>query len=440
MQYLLAIPTVLIVGGLYYYLIKKPERLILSYLVALPVLPPLPIGTIEISALDILTIPTILYLIRALSQKGLKINGYFTTGFFLFLAAAVISFISFTLQQMSFSLILLFKLIRLTEMFLPVLLAALIIDRLKKDRIILMFLIGGGLAALIGIVMYIAGISLRQSQTFMSLGELIFRAAGTHGDSGSFGNLMGLVPLVGFWLLIYIGDIKWPGLKSYHALVAIIAALLSVAGLALALSRGGIVLLAVGIAILLAPLTRRPGKLLKVILVACIVIFLTVGVLWHFVENDLVTRAVEVFGERLASFSEITTDFDSVTSQRTYFWHKSWNLWSGNVMAWPFGLGYKSLDAFYNSLPDNNFFQALFEMGILGAVALLSLIIMGLKAGLRRYRQNQPEGILVLAVWLGILSNMLSADVMTYWHNITPVFILLATLSRDYNQSDRVSP
>nr|MBN2277845.1 O-antigen ligase family protein [candidate division Zixibacteria bacterium] len=432
----MVIPGVLILAGLYYYLIRKPERLLLAYLFALPLFPPLPIGPIEISVLDLLTIPAMIYLIYHLGQNGFKISGYFTSGFLLFVTVAAISFISFSIQQMTFSAILFMKLFRLIEMLLPVLLAVLIAARMRIDRIILFFLVGGGLAALAGIIMYLAGYSYKPSQTFASLGEFIFRAAGTHGDSGSFGNLMGLVSLVGIWTLIYGKEISGTFSRRAQIFLAWSAMILSTGALTLSLSRGGIVLLAIGLVVILAPLTRNPRRLLKVIFISAMIILLAVGLFGTFVENDLILKAVNMLGERLNSFSDLTTDFETVSSRRTIFWEKSWLLWSGNIMAWPFGLGYKSLDNFYDSLPDNNFFQALFEMGLVGVMALIFLIYGGFRAGIDRFRHNRPSGILVLAIWIGIISNMFSADVLTYWHNIPPIFIILVVFTHEFSTAN----
>jgi len=76
-------------------------------------------------------------------------------------------------------------------------------------------------------------------------------------------------------------------------------------------------------------------------------------------------------------------------------------------------------------LADNNFNQALFEMGIAGAAALITMIILGLIACFRAVYKHLETGIILPAVWIGFISIMITADALTYWHNISALFILM---------------
>ena len=144
MYYLIALISIPIVAVIFHYLLKKPLWLLGCYIVAVPILPPLPLGSIEISALDLLTIPTLIHLFYNFSKNGYKLNGGITIGFFLYVLAAVISFISFTIQQTSLSLPILFRVVRLVEMLLPVILASQLVTSMKKSFPVVPFLIAGG--------------------------------------------------------------------------------------------------------------------------------------------------------------------------------------------------------------------------------------------------------------------------------------------------------
>ena len=430
MDYLLVIPIVILALIYFYFIVKKPVWLLASYLVAIPILPPLPLGALELTALDLLTVPTIILIIYDFSRNGISIRGKLPAGFFLYVAAAVISFVSFTLIHGRFSGQILFRLIRLIEMFLPLLLAVQYADQLKKDKAAMLFLMGTGLAAAAGIVMFLSGFSLRDMQSFALEGELLYRAGGTHGNSGSFGNLMGLAVLLACGALIYLNEIADRAVRTRLLMIALVCGAVSLVGLIASLSRGGMLLILTGLCILLAPLVRRPTKLIKIMAVAAIVLALILGILYTQFDNRLMTGAAEVFQRRILGLGEITSDFETISSHRNVVWNMAWNIFRANPPAWPFGLGFKALSQQYNIPPDNNFMQALFEMGIFGAIALITLLVFGLMAAIQTIRRDKAFGIIFLALWIGLMSNMLSADVLTYWHNIPPLFILLIILGR----------
>lgn len=420
-NYLLIIPFGLVIIVGLYLALNRPLWLLAGYLIAVPLLPPLPVGAIELSALDLLAIPALIRIIYNFTRSGFMIKNLWAKGFLLYVLAALISFFCFVIQTSSFSGPIFFRVIRLVEMFLPVILAAQSVALLEKEKIIRLFLIGAGLTAAVGVLMYLGGTTLRDSQTFVAGGELFARAAGTHGNSGSFGNLMGLSVLVAIGVLIYSYQKKN---KKY----AIVAGIICLLGLLLSLSRGGIVLAAFGFAILILPLFSRPGKLIRAMLITAIALGMIFAIVWTQTDNRLITLAVEDFQERVSGLGELGSDFEKVSSHRNIYWERSWGIYKSNLAAWPFGLGYKSLKLHYETLPDNNFLQAFFEMGLFGLAAFLIMILTGLIAGIKTYRVNRPDGILILAIWLALVSNMLSADVMTYWHNIPGLFILLIAL------------
>jgi O-antigen ligase len=421
-DYLLIIPVGLVMVIGLYLAINRPLWLLAGYLIAVPLLPPLPVGAIELSALDLLAIPALVRIIYNFSRSGFAVRDLWAKGFFLYVLAAVISFFCFVVQTSSFSGPVFFRVLRLVEMFLPVILAAQLVALLEKEKVIRLFLVGAGLTAAVGVLMYLTGTTLRPSQTFVAGGELFARAAGTHGNSGSFGNLMGLSVLVAIGVLIYSVQRKN---KKY----AVAAGIICLLGLLLSLSRGGIALTAIGFAILLAPLLSRPGKLIRAMLITAMALGVIFAIVWTQTDNRLISLAVEDFQERVSGLGELGSDFETVSSHRNIYWEKSWGVFKSKLAAWPFGLGYKSLKLHYESLPDNNFLQAFFEMGLFGLAAFLIMILTGIIAGIKTYRINRADGILILAIWLALVSNMLSADVMTYWHNIPGLFILLIAIS-----------
>lgn len=421
--------------ALYYYFIRSPLMLLTAYVMALTVLPPIPIGSIEVSLLDYLALPTLILVIYQLAHNRFQLRGMIAITFMMFVVAAIISYISFSFQQTAFNLSMLMRLMRLIEMLLPVLLISQLYDKYPREKFILPFLIGSALTALIGVVMFSLGISLRESQTFATGGELFFRAAGTHGGSGSFGALMGLATIVALWVLLYFNLEDEPKKQRLYKLTATVCGICTLIGMVAALSRGGFVALAVGLIFLILPLMRTPKKLLKVILIGAIFILAAIPLLDIYTEGSLLGSGYQQFVERISGLSELADQAEEVTGGRTVFWKMAFDLYSSQPLAWPFGLGYKSLRLYYDMPPDNNFNQALFEMGVFGLLSLLSLLYAIFRAARDNIKTEPSIAILLLSLLLSLISLMVSADVMTYWHNIPPLFILIISLSgrRDNN-------
>lgn len=420
---------------LYYYFIRSPLMLLMAYVTALTVLPPIPIGSIEISLLDYLALPTLILVIYNLSLNQFKLRGLIAITFSLFVVAAIISYISFTFQQTTLNMPMLMRLIRLIEMLLPILLIAQLYDRYPREKFILPFLIGSAITAVVGVIMFLLGVSLRESQMFAAGGELFFRAAGTHGGSGSFGALMGLATIVALWVILYFNLDDEPKKQRRYKLIALACGLCTMIGMIAALSRGGFVALAVGVILLLLPLLRTPKRFLKVVIVGVVFLLAVIPALDMATEGSLLGSGYQQFVERISGLSELADQAEEVTGGRTVFWKMAWDQYSSHPLAWPFGLGYKSLRLYYDMPPDNNFNQALFEMGVFGLLALLSLLYAIFKAAKENLEHYGSVSILLLALLLSIISLMVSADVMTYWHNIPPLFIMIISLSGRRDQS-----
>lgn len=419
----LGIVAVLLVVVLY----SRPLWLAFGYLVAVPVLPPLPFGSMELSALDLLTIPALLYLLFRKRNGSLLLSNSLSLGFFLFALAAVLSVVSYTFQHGALSLPIVMRLVRLFEMLIGLLALSRIVSEkvLTREAAVKLFLLGGAIAAGVGIAMYLGGFTLRESQTFTSEIGSLLRAAGTHGDSGSFGNLMGLTVIVAVWVLVHGGTAL---LTKTTKVLAWVAGALGAIGLVVSLSRGGLLLASLGVAVLLVPLLLKPGRLIKTLAVGFLIVVAALAVFSGILEDEMFQLAYDAYQNRIEGLADLPSDFNRISSSRGEVWEASWNLFSREIAHWPFGLGYKSLKLHYNMLADNNFAQALFEMGIVGLSALLLLLGLALWQAVRMLKWMPVVAVLVLAIWIGVISNMVSADVLTYWHTIPALFGLLVAL------------
>ncbi len=431
-MFMLAIPALLIALAMVPAVMNRPKWLLGGYLVLVPLLPPMPLGSIEITVLDLLAIPTAICILVNLSRDGFEIKSRLVWAFVLVVFAGVLSFISFSLMTKSFTMGIFLRLVRLSEMLLPVILAAQVIRSLKREDVIRMFMYGAAVTAGVGVFMYLNGITLRESQTFFEDGMEIFRAAGTHGNSGSFGSYMGIAIIIAAWGLIFHSG-KYGGLGKLSLLTLAVCG----AGLMVSLSRGGMVMAAIGIVILLVSLLNRPGKLFKVAALSVLSMVILAGTAFKMIDNERIQLASQDMVERVTDLGRLTEDFETISAHRNVHWEESWHLYKNNAAAWPFGLGYKALKFHYETLPDNNFNQALFEMGLFGLMVLLYLIFTGLRSGFSQLKNYRSLGVLAIALWIGLVSNMISADVITYWHSMPAVMILLVFISENMGETPK---
>jgi len=424
------IPIALLIAAAAFIFARRLEGLLAVYLIAVPVLPQIPVGTIQLSILDILAVPAVLYLIYCLLSGGFRIQGGFAIGLSLYTLAAVISWLGYVIQNGHFNAALFLRLIRLMEMLLPVLLTACIAKKNLKIKTSGAFLIGGGLAAATGLFMYFNGIVIRDMQSLQIARELVFRAGGTHGDSGSFGNLMAINNVLAVWVLLYFNQESRSAVTTKMKTIAAVSGLLSLGGLVVSLSRAGLFATAIGAGILLLPFLRYPGRIIKATVWVFLIIAVFLIILVPLFESDLLHGTIEAFGERILGVSDLASEFDRVSSGRTANWQDSWNIFKRTPAAWLFGLGYKSLIIDHNIPPDNNYLQAFFEMGVPGALAVLAMVIFGLQTSFAARRWDQRYGMVVLALWVGYVFSMASGDYLTCWHNVPGFFVLLTILSR----------
>jgi O-antigen ligase len=422
------------VGGVI-LLLRYPKILLAGYLIAVPVLPSLPIGEIEITVMDYLTIPALVLILYNFARSSFRIAGPIAAGFSFYVAAAALSNVSFICIHSDFSLGIFLRLVRLVEMLLPVILASQMAASLKLKNISRQFLLGCGLAALAGVVMFAFGIILREKQAFFAEGIMIFRAAGTVGEANCFGNLMAITGILAVWVIIYYRESFKTGSSRLIMVFSIIWGVLGVVGVVISLSRSAMGLMVIGLVCLFLPLIKRPGRLLKIIIGAALVIVVVAIIFWFQFANEFIVKAFLEVPEKLSLLTQIGSNFSTATSSRMENWRMEWAIFAGHPLAWPLGLGYKSLRLYYDLPPDNNFLQALFEMGVVGLLALLAMIALFFKAAWKKFREDYRIGILPLALWSGFAISMVAVDYITCWHTVPPLLALLAVAVRSEQSS-----
>ncbi len=122
----------------------------------------------------------------------------------------------------------------------------------------------------------------------------------------------------------------------------------------------------------------------------------------------------------------------------------SWQLLAGYITDHPWsllaGIGYKTLPYVEfmgrQIVADNMYLSLLIETGLPGLFALLLLCAAILSRSLRQASSEPPEvrrfcGRWMFAFWTGLMLQMISGDILTYWRLLPAFFTVLAIGARD---------
>jgi len=124
-----------------------------------------------------------------------------------------------------------------------------------------------------------------------------------------------------------------------------------------------------------------------------------------------------------------------------------WNLaMSGRLSVWQqasqafvqypiLGIGYKCLPELF-IMGDNTFLTMLAEGGVVG-MSIWAVWLISITVCLRRMARRHWLGEYLFAAWLGLIANMATADVMTYWRTVALFSALLGVaVIKSYRRND----
>jgi len=202
------------------------------------------------------------------------------------------------------------------------------------------------------------------------------------------------------------------------------------AALVLSFSRGSVINVAVGLAVLVW-INRRRISLRRVAatLAACVLA-------GSFLFAKIFPEIAAMYWLRLtASGQFFFSATEQILSGRVASWRTLLQWTAANPWELLFGVGYKTLPyTDYLGAPlvaDNMYFSILIETGIAGLAALIWLNASILRAAARSARRGSFYGAWMLCFWSGEAVQMLSGDLLTYWRVLPVYFFVLALAIRD---------
>jgi O-antigen ligase len=170
--------------------------------------------------------------------------------------------------------------------------------------------------------------------------------------------------------------------------------------------------------------TKRGAVKLAVALSVCFVALVVVGAaaLPKLAATALKLVEERVFGA-LGSVGHGWEGLNTASSLRLEIWNTYLPFFWENPLT---GIGYKALWIQRKLPPDNSYLGTLVETGMLGAVTMLSFLILVTRGLLSAGRQAE-EASLFMALWVGLLVHAFFADVFTFWGTMPSVFVLIGT-------------
>lgn len=392
-----------------------PESIAWALLLSYSGLAPLfilPIGGVLLSLSDLL-LPVSLVMIFLLILRGatLSMPAAFLLGYLLSVLISVAT-INTSLMEPAF-----LRAVRLCGVCVPFVLASMcsFSDSFHLRRLQRAFFISASLSVAIGIAFFFFNINVTTNmQEYDYDGLLRFRALGLFGDSGAFGTLSALCFSLGLatFLMSRLTPVTM-GLLFFYVLLGIATVYVSLSRLLLISVVGS--LLAMPVLLRLARirvsrvfLKRAFGTLALVTTVA------SVTFLWSptGVQAVVISRVNDT----------LTGDWDSAAGGRVGTWEHYLSLVERNLIT---GVGYKTLILKEGVAPDNNYFSALIETGLLGFVFFIGFILSVTVRLFRGMRRRPYDVFPVVVMWVVILAIAMVADVFTYWGSMPPLMGIL---------------
>lgn len=311
--------------------------------------------------------------------------------------------------------------IRLTSIVVPFFFGLFVpIERQQLSRLLLAYGIGGGLAILIGIVVHVLQIEIRNDQQKLWMdGGYQLRAGGLIGNSGAFGHLTAT------WCVTSVGALCLVRRAKHWLTLSSAVVLISLYTIYIASSRATALHLITGlgtVGMMLPSHVAMRRHLLCGAIVAALVLALPIA-LSQFRDQpagnscNAVMTNLERFVPGLNG-----GDMNEFTSNRAGNWPEYIAMMSDS---WLLGSGYKTGVRMHEESPDNSYLSVMLETGLAGFLCM-SLFVMSVFYRLIGLHQagDRYAGLL-LPVCVGQLTHCLTSDIYTFWITMPVVYLLL---------------
>lgn len=364
---------------------------------------------LRLGILDLLTVPTaIVFLLRL---KALKLSWpvvfILSYGF-----AAIVSTLFTTSPEVRVPTFL--RAARLCAILLPFLVATTLdFEATRLDRLMRMFLIGGGISLGIGLVvwafhkhlgvnLYVATI-LTNSDKFEAP-----RASGVFGDYIAYGHLAAV-----WFLMAFFRMARLSGFRQWAASTGVLS--VTLCALVASLSRGALLYLAVAMPTLLfspwPPDWKRALRKSALAIGCSLAVFVVIGLFWR---PGPLGNGLQLLHMRINTVgisAAFNGQWDVATSNRLGNWATYAGLIGENPVT---GIGYKALYLSKGIPPDNTYLGTLVETGVIGFAALMGFLFATLR-DLKSASGSFPPALFVMALWAGCLVEGITNDFLTFW-------------------------
>lgn len=159
----------------------------------------------------------------------------------------------------------------------------------------------------------------------------------------------------------------------------------------------------------------------------------------YFAGFDVFGRIYDIFAN-LFMLNDQYRGLGTGGSGRGMLWEAAINLWLSHV--W-FGVGFKSVtDLMPENMPTHNaYLDVLAELGVVGLIGYMTMVIAGLGQMFRRGSQAMPDYALRLAVLVSyVLYGMLESRAFSFGNTYSVMFLLLAFDSSKRKLAPRIKP
>lgn len=438
MMILAALASLLVLTALF---LARPRAWLPMYLLLLPVSPQIALGGVPFSMTNIVFFAGFLAVVsyRLMHRKWnlLRSPILFTTAMFM-LSLLISALDAWLLWGGRYGQISVLKFLRIGEAFIVLFMSADIyatISITSLRRLIYAVFIGAALGAALGLISVInidLFYSLYKAERYYGFKILIpgvelWRAVGVFLDPNHLSSYLSMI--------ILLAVVVWRRRQaSVSRLLLVTVLVLCSAALLMTFSRAGWLFLLVStVAYVLVShdlsLRRKVGLLSTMLgsIVLCVVIL---GRVLPGLSVGLLNRILDTVD--LASGG----DWNAAMSGRLHVWQVGWHVFLSHPI---FGIGYKCLPELF-IMGDNNYLTMLAEGGIIGATIWIVWLAV-IASGTYRLARKHWLGEYLFAVWLALLVNMATADIMTYWRTLPLFFALLGVgLATAHSKADLSRP
>lgn len=405
--------------------LAKPRAWLPMYMFFLPVSPQVAVGDIPVSMTNIIFFAGFFAIVsyRLMNRKWKVPRSLIvSTTALLLLSLSISALYAWLMWGGKIGQISALKVLRISEAFIVLFMSFgfnAAISTLALKRLFHALFFGAAIGAAFGLLSVInidLFYSLYKAERYYGFKILIpgvelWRAVGVFLDPNHLSSYMSMI--------ILLAIVLWRRreISVSSPFLAIVLVLCSTA-LLMTFSRAGWLFLLVSMAVYVLvsrDLTgQRKAALLSTMLgslVLCVIIF---GFVLPGLNVGLLNRVLSTVD--LASSGE----WNAAMSGRLQVWQVGWHVFLTHPI---FGIGYKCLPELF-LMGDNNYLTMLAEGGIVGAIIWVFWLGV-VTSGTYRLARKHWLGEYLFAVWLAMLVNMATADIMTYWRTLPLFFALL---------------